>query len=1354
MWTWYTTWPMQPNWPVAVFSVGDAAAGTMLWRAHGQLHVTVAVKATFLLRDRRRMDLVSPRALVLKDTHHDEDPRRSVKVPNDCAPYLGSCDIILFGTAYAAKGVPTKMSSARLALHRNDTALIDKTLYVYGARERWEQEPSTFTAIPIDYEHAYHSPSTNPVGVAGEAHVPNVLDANRPRHPGCFGAISSGWAPRAEHVPPGFEQGNVGRIVEIPDGFDWSYFQAAPTDQRVPYLQCDEWLSLQSLNAEQERIQSRLPAVIAEARAWARNAKPGDAGFPIALQADQLVVDADALQCTITWRGTFPITGEDVVDALKVGAGVTLAKNGPIDWAAAMPAPTSDEDEPFRITLDGSQHVTIGASALVELDDDDLVSATGEVPSREVVELDDDDLISASRATLDDEVTRTGNLEDFVPQGDAVPFREPTTREQVIAEQLIPAEGRLPWERADSFDDFDEEPIDDDDDGQTQHMASAAPDSGLPFDEATQRMKRVERAKVPTGSTSTLDVDELRAQFGGKLPWERAPATPEVDAVQPAMAGPPEPAPPEPVAPWIRPAEDFVVEDFDADDDDDATTGTGGQAPVPIKAPFALAPAKGAPGGLGPAVIPGAPWARGVAPEVRFRDAEVTAAFDVALLQQQVRERDGGPPDLDTPSAAHHYIPTRESDDVPQINPTRLTLATHGWKLKPPRSVLAVIVKASCELVPDGPAVLRDFSEEALSDLFQDDDPECGLVYASDFALFKERADVILRGHAHAPGGSATHMEVGFRFGDGATALERRMAVFGERVWGGPETPQAFAKIPLSWDRSYGGQELESNPAGRGHSSDDVLRPNLEDPNDLMVSRSDEPQPIGFAPIAPTWPARCTRLGTIDDMWADTRAPYFPADFDPAFFQAAPPTQQIPFPRGDEPFALWGTHPEHGSIEGTLPGIVPRCFAQMTAEAGGDFIEVNLQLDTIAFEPDDNAVHLVWRGVLDVAEDEAYEVARLFLHQERLDGPRLTRGEAQQRFLATELATQLFIESAQGSPAPANMTAEAAAAAALLPLSAPPPPRERAPAIEARNTRADVERRHAAGEPLNELVLIDADLSGLDLTGADLSGALMTRARLSGCSLRGANLVGTQLSQADLSDADLQGAQLTMCDLQRSRLHRTNFTSTELSRANLAGAYGDSTNFQAAHGSLTCFSDVELTAPCFDETLFGAPDFSKAKLHEATFLKAHLPQARMFDVEAPGARFDDASMADASVIGSKLSDASLQRIDAPGSQWHRADLDRCNFSAAKLADAGFVNATCNQSVFSGADLRNARFRKTRLSKAQFLRSNLMEAIFEKADLTGALMNEANLYGTVGWHARTLGVQLEGAIVDGSSVFKR
>ena len=82
----------------------------------------------------------------------------------------------------------------------------------------------------------------------------------------------------------------------------------------------------------------------------------------------------------------------------------------------------------------------------------------------------------------------------------------------------------------------------------------------------------------------------------------------------------------------------------------------------------------------------------------------------------------------------------------------------------------------------------------------------------------------------------------------------------------------------------------------------------------------------------------------------------------------------MPYLRGDERFFLAGLHPEKEAIEGKLPELRPRVYAQKTREAGGEFFEVTLRLDTAWFDTDAMKLVLVWRGIFSTTDEDAPEL--------------------------------------------------------------------------------------------------------------------------------------------------------------------------------------------------------------------------------------------------------------------------------------------------------------------------------------------------------------------------------------------
>jgi hypothetical protein len=116
-------------------------------------------------------------------------------------------------------------------------------------------------------------------------------------------------------------------------------------------------------------------------------------------------------------------------------------------------------------------------------------------------------------------------------------------------------------------------------------------------------------------------------------------------------------------------------------------------------------------------------------------------------------------------------------------------------------------------------------------------------------------------------------------------------------------------------------------------------------------------------------------------------------------FQAAPRAQQLPFLRGDEPFAITGFS-SRGAVSGALPGIRAQCFAvrRHEGQAKPRFEEVRLELDTVVFDLDEMKVDLVWRGAVAVADQTSPDIAALYLLAPKL-GAEMSLDDARAKLL-------------------------------------------------------------------------------------------------------------------------------------------------------------------------------------------------------------------------------------------------------------------------------------------------------------------------------------------------------------------
>ena len=654
------------------------------------------------------------------------------------------------------------------------------------------------------------------------------------------------------------------------------------------------------------------------------------------------------------------------------------------------------------------------------------------------------------------------------------------------------------------------------------------------------------------------------------------------------------------------------------------------------------------------------------------------------------------------------------------------------WQIRPDAHNLVLTVKATFDLVEGQPAKLSEDQGPPCGDLRWDDDEKSSLRYASDFVIRKPKADVLLVGHAYSgdnPGLAVVTLQVG--------RLQRTLAVFGDRTWGtlgAQSKPAPFDRMPLRWERAMGGPLSDINPVGRGFKTG-VMLPNLERREALVSSARDVPPPACFAPIDPEWKVRKSKVGSFGGRWLKERWPFFPEDFDFSYFNSAPPEQQVPYLRGDESYVLHGVRPAKQVLTGTLPGVMPRVFAYMSKDVGGAFGEIALQLDTVWIDADEQKLVLVWRGLVNVRDDEASDVAVLFATTSKV-GETLSQPEAFARFVAVGSEAGLWKDPPV--PPPADPP--------VLPIE---PSRPAAPIMPA--TRAQVLAWLEAKTPMQGKDLSGADLTELDLRGADLSGALLMGARLDGAKLQGANLSEAVLTKAHAAGASFDECDLSGADLAWARLVDASFRKAKMADTNLLHADAAGASFQDAEAPGAVFARAILHRSSFEGAKLEKADFTEARADDVKWSKAKLDDARFYGLTGERCAFDEASMKNVRMDEAVLRGADFHAVDAEESVWEGADITGSSLHGAKFSRANFTKAKLDRCVMSTAEGKSTFFRKASLRGASLLKANLMQSNFEGADLTDADLRGANLYQVETWRAKLGGAKLDLAMVAGSKL---
>ncbi|MEP7122583.1 MAG: DUF2169 domain-containing protein [Byssovorax sp.] len=663
-----------------------------------------------------------------------------------------------------------------------------------------------------------------------------------------------------------------------------------------------------------------------------------------------------------------------------------------------------------------------------------------------------------------------------------------------------------------------------------------------------------------------------------------------------------------------------------------------------------------------------------------------------------------------------------------------------------------------------------------------------------DLLLPKAQGEILVTGKGYTQGGPRPACSVRVQLGP----IDKTLWIVGNRRWklGAATDPEPFTEMPVSWQNAFGGPGFADNPVGKGlgtvmgPTGEIHPLPNVEHPKHLVRSPKDRPAPSGFGAYDISWPQRASKLGTYDQAWLKDRYPGFAADFDVAYFNAAPEDQRLPgFFEGDEAFTIENMHPSQGKITGRLPGLGVRVFINQRASGVEALREVKMRLDTVHLFPHQERGILLFRGVHKVAEVDAADVLQIIGGVEQPEDPRpaehyqtvltqrldrklgylhLLRDQdllppalAAEKGLETRserrelVADEKLLEKNQRRRAEIALekSRDELRAQGLDPGAVPPLPPPAAPfdidqiaelaagleadfevkLADARKQRAESERkaREACAEnglDYDQIVRDQKKKSGGPPTFTAEGEIEKMRAQAE----LGVN-AGVPLShvEAQLADPTLFG-----------RLRKAEEALKEAYR--LFGHYQDPAAPRDAEASRAIRAEI-VAAVAAGESLGGRDftglDLSNLDLHGAKLQLCFLESANLSGCDLRGADLSSAMMARADLSradlsGARLRGANLGFARLAGIRGAGADLSFAVLTRADLAEADLASAR-----LVGAELGGALFAET-----SFAGANAAGVTFLKSDLSGLRLSGADLTKCNFLMANVNGVDFTGAVM--------
>ncbi|MBX3269849.1 MAG: DUF2169 domain-containing protein [Sandaracinaceae bacterium] len=665
-----------------------------------------------------------------------------------------------------------------------------------------------------------------------------------------------------------------------------------------------------------------------------------------------------------------------------------------------------------------------------------------------------------------------------------------------------------------------------------------------------------------------------------------------------------------------------------------------------------------------------------------------------------------------------------------------------------------------------------------------------------DVGIPKSRAELLVLGACHAPGGRPTPTcPVTVKLGE----LEKTLYVIGDRVWKPDDTPTEpvpFTTMPIEWARAYGGAGYAPNPLGRGAAlvKDDAGRevrplPNLELPGKMIDSPKAAPEPAGLGAYEFHWPQRFSLAGTYDQRWFEELYPGFAADLDWRIWNLAPADQQREAPWvGDEAFEILNMHPTKPRLRGRLPGMRGRAFIVRGGHTSLE--EVELRATTVWLFPALERGVVLFQGATRVREDDARDVDAIMVAAERLGEPRplphyqrvyeqRTGPEGRDdpsvhlrdedlvppgvKGFGPEIEEQMKLLSNEGLAAKrlrgqADKRVEEAralvAAEGLEPDEHGPHPLAPLPAegpgldelgdvfenamkeLAQAKTKLAAERERAVGE-------MRALYGELGLDAEEVMQELVEGHRGPPTFSAGANRAMFERLYAETVEAGHPVDELA--HYARDPEHVTRMEETE---RQVLDSYRRSAHIQAPAfpmaEALAQAVRAEVAAQAARGESFREHDLTGAwlaglPLEGADFTRALLESVDLSRAQLARARLEGAVLAHANLTEADLRGASLKGANLGG-----AKLVGANLEGADLAEATLFRTDLGGARFDGARLASALFHETSFKRASLRGISIERAIFneislKEADLTGARLRECIFH-----HVDLRGANLGGA----------
>lgn len=593
----------------------------------------------------------------------------------------------------------------------------------------------------------------------------------------------------------------------------------------------------------------------------------------------------------------------------------------------------------------------------------------------------------------------------------------------------------------------------------------------------------------------------------------------------------------------------------------------------------------------------------------------------------------------------------------------------------------------------------------------------------------------------------------------------------------------ADAEVALDYVNAFGGGEFTPNPVGMGHES--AVR--RDKPLLRLPDRYGQENEFLAAtgPLDTRWAQRAAYVSrkkkdlTLD---SDHRSHLgWPETMDRRFFQLAPRDQ---WARGESwpeicKYSLHGVGEGGGGFVGQIPPLEAQAIYRRAGSQ--DFAELPLKRQTLWFFPDRDVGAVLFTGLLDIDDLLGDEIDHLLValsefgtpyplnylsvvarrredtRCNQIEGmrdevllPPAGRGWAWEYLLLPEDHPRLAQPARSyervrermtyyhGMVAAATQAGEKAKEQDIAQVKAQTRALIRGEGLP--ETEADKMdwRRQLAAWPRerrrDDLIIRNADLSGLDFSGQSWQGSQLINVDLSGCrfldvDLRNMLVLGCKLDGASFENAVLDSCHLSECSLTRSRwkgtqLATVQFIECDFSASTVQDSQWKTTFCSESRGSKLSFAKVALDSVQMQKCDFPALSFTESTVDGHVFLDCQLPSLQISQSVWRKTSWVACKMVGSIFENSQFSTAVLaDACDISGSRW-----TQCLFEKVFLGAARFDGGICESCTWVEATMNAFKASGSQWIACDLRQGNLMHADFSKSRIQASALRDANLYG--------------------------